>query len=75
MVKTSRHFRLDDQVYAAAQERAKREYTTVTALIEHYLAEYAGLIGSDEEQPAERRSQPSKPVMGYSKQQQTGRKS
>ena len=75
MVKTSRNFRLDDQVYAAARERAKREYTTVSAVIERYLAEYAGLLGSDEEQPAERRSQTSKPVMGYSKQRQTGRKS
>jgi hypothetical protein len=44
MSRTMRNFRLDDETYAAAQQRAKREYTTVTAVIERYLAEYGGLI-------------------------------
>ena len=66
-----RNFRLDDDVYKAAQDRARREYTTVTAIVEHHLAEYAGLIGADEEEPAAKRSEPRKALVGYSKEQQT----
>lgn len=70
MARTMRNFRLDDDVYAAAQKRARREYTNVTALIERYLAEYGGLIrtgvAGEDLKPGDMVPGP-KVTMGYSK--------
>ena len=67
-----RNFRLDDEVYAAAQERAKREYTTVTAVIERYLAVWSGVLSSDVDEiaQAQPRWESKPPTLGYSKEQQ-----
>lgn len=73
MAKSMHNMRIDDDVWAAAKARARNDFTSVTAVVEHALRIYAGMPTAELEAKLGPMDAAVRAFRPYPKERQTGR--